>query len=61
MARAYVKHRWMWTGGKGHHSICIVCGIGSIKWEKKIENDSMLNWDCLAVRNRKTLKNHTPK
>jgi len=45
---SYTKHKWIYQN-KGH-SICFVCGITEMKWNKKIQNDSMINWDCAAVR-----------
>lgn len=51
-SRQYVRHRWLAHGPSGRDATCYVCGIGERAWEKKIENDSLLNWDCYAVRER---------
>lgn len=50
--RPYVRHHWLAHGPNNKHATCFVCGIGERAWEKRIENDSMLNWDCAAVRER---------
>jgi len=44
----------MFTGNGA--SKCICCGIGESFWQKKIENDSMLNWDYLSVREKRSPK-----
>jgi hypothetical protein len=52
MSRPYVRHHWIAHGPEGRHGTCFVCGIGEAQWKRKIENDSMLNWDCQSVRER---------
>jgi hypothetical protein len=48
--RQYVRHRWLYQNNK---AVCFVCGITEAVWNKKIENDSMLNWDCHAMQHKK--------
>lgn len=47
----YLKHRWI-TDHKGR-MICFACGIKESLWLKKIENDSLANWSCKAIRERR--------
>ena len=55
--RTYVRHRWIAHGTDGRFATCFACGITEKQWEKKIENDSLINWDCLAVREKQKRTN----
>ena len=51
--RLYVRHHWIAHNGT---ATCFVCGIGERTWENGIKNASMLEWDCVSIRNRNKRK-----
>jgi len=47
--RSYICHHWI---AQDNGAVCFVCGITERVFNARIANAPMIEWDCLAVRDR---------